>query len=47
MLRNQEMLVTAARTLKERSIKNTPQRQVILAYLMNSKAHPSIEMIHS
>ncbi|ASR41382.1 Fur family transcriptional regulator [Ligilactobacillus agilis] len=46
MLRNQEMLVTAARTLKERSIKNTPQRQVILAYLMNSKAHPSIEMIH-
>ena len=38
MLRNQEMLVTAARTLKERSIKNTPQRQVILAYLMNSKA---------
>ena len=46
MLRNQEMLVTAAKTLKKQSIKNTPQRQVILAYLMNSKEHPSIEMIH-
>lgn len=46
MLRNQEMLVTAAENLKEHGIKNTPQRQVILAYLMTSHEHPSIEMIY-
>lgn len=45
MLRNQEVLVTAAENLKEHGIKNTPQRQVILAYLMTSHEHPSIEMI--
>lgn len=37
----------ACRKLKKRHIKNTPQRQVILAYLMSSKEHPSIEMIYS
>ncbi|GEN48674.1 Fur family transcriptional regulator [Ligilactobacillus pobuzihii] len=46
MLRNQETLVTAAENLKEHGIKNTPQRQVILAYLMTSHEHPSIEMIY-
>ncbi len=46
MLRNQEMLVSAASNLKEHGIKNTPQRQVILAYLMTSHEHPSIEMIY-
>ncbi|GBG95617.1 Fur family transcriptional regulator [Ligilactobacillus salitolerans] len=46
MLRNQETLVSAAENLKEHGIKNTPQRQVILAYLMSSHQHPSIEMIY-
>lgn len=45
-MRNQEVLVTAANTLKEHHIKNTPQRQVILAYLMTSKDHPSVNMIY-
>ena len=46
MLRNQEVLVTAAENLKAHGIKNTPQRQVILAYLMTSHEHPSNEMIY-
>src|SRR5699024_5250935 len=46
-MNNQEQLMMAAEKLKKRHIKNTPQRQVILAYLMSSKEHPSIEMIYS
>lgn len=46
MLRKQEMLVTVAENLREHGIKNTPQRQVILAYLMTSHEHPSIDMIY-
>lgn len=46
MLRDSEMLVAAAQKLKDCGIKSTPQRQVILAYLMKSKAHPSIETIY-
>ena len=41
-MNNQEQLMMAAEKLKKRHIKNTPQRQVILAYLMSSKEHPSI-----
>lgn len=40
MLRDSEMLVAAAQKLKDYEIKSTPQRQVILAYLMKSKVHP-------
>ena len=46
MLRDSEMLVAAAQKLKDYEIKSTPQRQVILAYLMKSKVHPSIETIY-
>lgn len=46
-MHNQQTLVTAAAKLKEKHIKNTPQRQVILAYLMESKEHPSINMIYN
>lgn len=46
MLRNQEILLAAADSLKQNGIKNTPQRQVILAYLMTGKKHPSVEMIY-
>ncbi|MCP9313720.1 transcriptional repressor [Liquorilactobacillus satsumensis] len=45
MVQSQETLLSAANKLKEYRIKNTPQRQVILSYLMTSHAHPSIEMI--
>lgn len=45
-MQNQATLLAAANKLKEHKIKNTPQRQVILAYLMNSHEHPSIEMIY-
>ncbi|KRN30264.1 ferric uptake regulation protein [Liquorilactobacillus mali] len=41
----QNTLLVAANKLKSNKIKNTPQRQVILSYLMTSHAHPSIEMI--
>lgn len=47
MLQDQEVLVKAAEKLREHKIKNTPQRQVILAYLMNSHEHPSIDMIYA
>lgn len=46
MLRDSEMLVAAAHKLKDHEIKSTPQRQVILAYLMRSREHPSIETIY-
>ena len=45
-MNNQEQLMMAAEKLKKRHIKNTPQRQGILAYLMSSKEHPSIDMIY-
>nr|WP_162258004.1 transcriptional repressor [Liquorilactobacillus oeni] len=45
MVQSQEDLLSAANKLKQYKIKNTPQRQVILSYLMSSHAHPSIEMI--
>ncbi|KRM90193.1 Fur family transcriptional regulator [Liquorilactobacillus cacaonum] len=41
----QNTLLVAANKLRSNKIKNTPQRQVILSYLMTSHAHPSIEMI--
>ena len=41
----QNTLLVAANKLKNNKIKNTPQRQVILSYLMTSHDHPSIEMI--
>ncbi|KRN89268.1 Fur family transcriptional regulator [Ligilactobacillus ceti] len=47
MVRDQEVLIKAANKLKDNKIKNTPQRQVILAYLMTSKEHPSINMIYN
>ena len=43
MLRDSEMLVAAAQKLKDYEIKSTPQRQVILAYLMKSKVHPRLK----
>lgn len=46
MLRDQEVLLAAADSLKKNGIKNTPQRQVILAYLMTGRKHPSVEMIY-
>lgn len=45
-MKEQTLLVNAAQKLKEHGIKPTPQRQVILAYLMSSDEHPSITMIH-
>ncbi|KRM04837.1 MAG: transcriptional repressor [Liquorilactobacillus ghanensis] len=45
MAEEQKPLLTAANKLREYKIKNTPQRQVILSYLMTSHEHPSIEMI--
>jgi Fur family peroxide stress response transcriptional regulator len=45
MAEEQKPLLVAANKLKERKIKNTQQRQVILSYLMTSHEHPSIEMI--
>ncbi|KRL36992.1 Fur family transcriptional regulator [Liquorilactobacillus uvarum] len=45
MVQEQKTLLAAADKLKEYKIKNTPQRQVILSYLMTSHDHPSIEMI--
>ncbi|WP_057741870.1 Fur family transcriptional regulator [Liquorilactobacillus capillatus] len=45
MAQEQKTLLAATDKLKEYKIKNTPQRQVILSYLMTSHDHPSIEMI--
>lgn len=45
-MKDQEVLVAAAQKLKQHEIKATPQRQIILAYLMSSTEHPSINMIH-
>ncbi|WGN88716.1 Fur family transcriptional regulator [Ligilactobacillus faecis] len=45
-MKDQEVLVVAAQKLKQHEIKATPQRQIILAYLMRSTEHPSINMIH-
>ncbi|MDY4004248.1 MAG: Fur family transcriptional regulator [Ligilactobacillus saerimneri] len=45
-MENQATLAQAAAKLRAKHVKNTPQRQVILSYLMTSKEHPSIKMIH-
>lgn len=45
-MKDQAVLVAAAQKLKQHNIKATPQRQGILAYLMSSSEHPSINMIH-
>lgn len=42
-----EMELVATQKLKSKGIKSTPQRKIILAYLMNSNEHPSIDMIYS
>lgn len=46
-MQENEMKLAATQKLKSKGIKNTPQRKIILAYLMNSNEHPSIDMIYS
>ncbi len=39
-------LQESLKTLKKQGIRITPQREIILTYLINHHDHPSVEMIH-
>ena len=46
MEKDAKMLVAAAQKLKASGIKATPKRQIILAYMMSTASHPTVEMIY-